>query len=149
MTKEILAHFQTSTSEFLEVAESIPSEKLHQVAVPGEWPASYVIHHLADSDAHFLVRFLNILSVDGPAIIPFDEASFPSALCYPGRSVGVSLTAIASSCAHAVDILSQLDEVSWNRTGFHAERGELSLSALLQLTTNHRLDHIDQLRKAI
>ena len=147
MTKAILSQFENGTAKFLEVARAIPVANLEVVPAPGEWPAAYVIHHLADSDAHFLVRFLNILSVDGPAIIPFDEDIFPTALRYPGRSVETSLQAIESSCAHAVDILGQLDEIDWNRTGFHQERGELSLSALLQLTTNHRLDHIDQLKK--
>ncbi len=102
---------------------------------------------MADSDAHFAVRFLNILSVDSPAIIPFDEEIFPKALHYPGRSVEVSIAAIENSCAHMVDILKQIASADWNRTGIHAERGKLTLSEILQLTTNHRVGHLDQLKQ--
>lgn len=147
MTKEILAEFQSATHEFCALAKSIPVEKLDVVPEPGEWPPSYVIHHLADSDAHFLVRFLNVLTTEKPAIIPFDEESFPEGLRYAGRSAPISIAAIEASCAQLVDILTQLDADSWNRTGIHAERGEMTLSAILQLTTNHRVAHLDQLKK--
>ncbi len=147
MTKEILAQFESATKEFCAVAKSLPVASVHTVPAPGEWSNAYVIHHLADSDAHFLVRFLNVLSVDKPAIVPFDEEVFPAALRYEGRSVSTSLAAIEASCSHLVDILKQLDGDDWSRTGIHAERGELTLSELLQLTTNHRVGHIDQLKK--
>jgi len=56
MTKEILAQFLAATAEFVATAESLSEEQLNRVPAPGEWSAAYVIHHLADSDAHFLVR---------------------------------------------------------------------------------------------
>ena len=147
MTQETLVQFESATKEFCSLAKSLPVSKIHQAPAPGEWSPVYVIHHLADSDAHFLVRFLNILSVEKPAIVPFDEAAFPSALRYEGRSVTISLAAIEASCAQLVDILRQVGESDWNRTGIHAESGELTLTEILQVTTNHRTGHIDQLKK--
>ena len=147
MTKEILARFESATHEFLNAARLVPAEKLEIAPDEGEWPPSYVIHHLADSDAQFLVRFINVLSMDRPAIVPFDESTFPGALDYPNRNIATSLTAIDSSCAHLVDILKNVNEAGWNRTGMHVERGELTLSALLELTTNHRIGHIDQISR--
>ena len=147
MTQEILVQFEAATKEFCTLAKSLPVSKIHQEPAPGEWSPAYVIHHLADSDAHFLVRFLNVLTVDSPAIVPFDEERFPAALRYEGRSVSKSLAAIEASCNQLVDILQQINESDWNRTGIHAERGELSMTEILQVTTNHRTSHIDQLKK--
>ena len=147
MTKEILQQFESTTKEFCSYARAISPNKVNTAPKEGEWSHAYVIHHMADSDAHFAVRFLNILSVDSPAIIPFDEEIFPKALHYPGRSVEVSIAAIENSCAHMVDILKQIASADWNRTGIHAERGKLTLSEILQLTTNHRVGHLDQLKQ--
>jgi len=147
MTKEILTRFESATHEFCALARSIPAAKLEVFPEPGEWPAAYVIHHLADTDAHFLVRFLNVLALDNPVIIAFDEESFPSAFHYEGRSTGISIAAIEASCAQLVDILRQLDTESWGRKGIHSENGEFTLSALLELSTSHRLAHLEQLRK--
>jgi len=149
MSKEILEKFDAATKEFCAVAKSVTITKLHQSPGEGEWSAAYVIHHLADSDAHFLVRFLNVLAVDRPAIVPFDEESFPLALAYENRSVATSLNSIDASRAHLVDILSHVDDAVWQRVGIHAERGELTLSAILQLTTDHRTGHIEQLQKLL
>ena len=149
MTQELLTQFQAATTEFVNVARALPDEKLNWVPAPGEWPATYVIHHLADADAQFLVRFLNVLSVDNPRIIPFDEAVFPSSLHYKGRDIATSLAAIVASCAQLVEILRQIDDSSWERTGVHEERGILTLSQLLQLTTNHRQEHTVHLKGLI
>lgn len=149
MTKELLTTFDSSTQEFCALAKSVNIFKLHAVPAPGEWSAAYVIHHLADSDAQFLVRFINVLTIDRPAIVPFDEDSFPGGLRYKDRSIAISLNAIEASRAQLVDILSQLDDEAWNRAGIHSERGELSLSTLLQFTTDHRVGHIEQLKGLI
>ena len=147
MTKEILEQFDSATREFCEVARAIPSERLHVAQSEGEWSPAYVIHHLADSDAHFLVRFLNVLSSENPTIVPFDEEAFPIALHYPGRTVETSIAAIEASRAHAVDILKEVPDADWNRVGVHSQRGEMTLTDLLVLTTNHRKEHIEQLKK--
>ena len=147
MTKEILEQFDSATREFCEVARAIPSERLHVAQSEGEWSPAYVIHHLADSDAHFLVRFLNVLSSENPTIVPFDEEAFPIALHYPGRTVETSLAAIEASRAHAVDFLKEVPDADWNRVGVHSQRGEMTLTDLLVLTTNHRKEHIEQLKK--
>ncbi len=146
MTQELLSQFQSATSEFVSTAKALPAEKLVWIPAPGEWPATYVIHHLADSDAHFLVRFLNVLSVDNPHIIPFDEEAFPSSLHYEGRNISTSLDAVEASAAQLVEILRQVDESTWSRTGLHKERGVLTLTQLLQLTINHRVEHTAHLK---
>ncbi len=147
MSKEILAQFESATREFVALAKSIPAEKLNFVSDPGEWSAGYVIHHVADCDAQFMVRFLNILCEENPAIVPFNEEIFPSRLRYDGRHIQVSLSAIESSTLQVVDILGQLGSEEWSRTGVHIERGFISLSDVLQTTTNHRAEHLDQIRQ--
>jgi uncharacterized damage-inducible protein DinB len=149
MSKEILAKFDAATQEFCTLAKSVNIYKLHAAPSEGEWSAAFVIHHLADSDSHFVVRFLNVLSEDSPQIVPFNEESFPKALRYESRSIAISLNAIEAARAHVVDLLSHIDDASWNRSGFHSERGEMTLTAILELTTKHRLDHIEQLHKLV
>jgi len=147
MSKELLEQFAAANREFCEYAKSIPAEKLHTPPAEGEWSPAFVIHHMADSDAHFLVRFLNVLSTDKPAIIPFDEEAFPTALGYTGRSVATSIAALEASCAQLVDIFANVSDDVWSRTGVHTVRGEMSATALLELTLGHRTGHLEQLKK--
>jgi len=147
MTQALLEQFEAATCDFVAAAKAIPEEELHHSPSSGEWSPAYVIHHLADSDAYFLTRFLNALSIENATIVPFDEEIFPTALRYAGRSVEVSIAAIEASIAHAIDILKQITDSEWVRTGVHPARGEMSLSDILALTLNHRTEHLDQLKK--
>ena len=147
MTQALLEQFEAATRDFVAAAKAIPEEELHHSPSSGEWSPAYVIHHLADSDAYFLTRFLNALSVENATIVPFDEEIFPTALRYAGRSVEVSIASIEATSAHAIDILKHIEDADWARTGVHPARGEMSLSDILALTLNHRTEHLDQLKK--
>jgi DinB superfamily len=147
MTKEILAQFDSTTKEFCALAKAIPFEKLHVAPAPGEWPPSYAIHHLADLDAQFATRFLNMLVAENPTIVSFDEESAPLALDYEHRNAAVSLALIEASAAFLVDVLNQVSPDAWSRTAVHPAKGKLSMSELLEVTTNHRISHLDQIRQ--
>ena len=147
MSKELLQQFATANLEFCAYAKSIPADKLHTAPAEGEWSPAYVIHHMADSDAHFAVRFLNILSTDNPAIVPFDEEAFPTTLGYAKRDVSTSIAAIEASSAYLVDLFNSVPDSVWSRTGVHAVRGEMTASALMELTLGHRTGHLEQLKK--
>jgi len=147
MSKELLQQFAAANREFCAYAKSIPADKLHVAPAEGEWSPAFVIHHMADSDAHFMVRFLNILSTDNPQIIPFDEEAFPTSLGYAGRDVAISIAALEASCAHLVDIFANVSDDVWSRAGVHTVRGEMTASALLELTLGHRTGHLEQLKK--
>ena len=146
MTKEILSRFDAATKEFCDLARAIPDEKLNLAPAPGEWPPAYAINHLADLDAQFTTRFLNMLVEDNPAIVSFDEERAPLALDYEHRDAMVSLALIESSAAFLVDLLNRVDDHAWNRTAVHPAKGKLTMSELLEVTTNHRVGHLDQIR---
>ena len=146
MTKAILAQFESATKEFSALARAVPLQKMNVSPAAGEWPPAYAIHHLADLDAQFATRFLNMLVSDNPAIVSFDEESAPDALDYAHRSAEVSIALIEASCAYLVDILNQVSPEAWNRTAIHPAKGKISMSELLEVTTNHRLGHLDQIR---
>jgi hypothetical protein len=43
--------------------------------------------------------------------------------------------------------LKQIGEDDWNRTGVYLEGGEMTLLEILQTTINHRLSHMDQIKR--
>ena len=95
---EILSKYHSSAISFVEEGKKISAEKLTR-AKDGEWSAAFVIHHIADAEIQFGVRYANALCEDNPAIVPFDEEKFPTGLQYGQRSVAVSLDSLAASHA--------------------------------------------------
>ncbi len=147
MSKVLLAEYAKNCTELLELARSIGAEDLVKPPTESQWSAAFVIHHMADVDARFATRFLQILTADKPAIVAFDAEIYPAPLNYTQRNASDSLLAIAGLQAVVTNILSLVSDSDWSRVGIHSEKGEVTLSDILTLTNNHIVAHTNQLRQ--
>ncbi len=143
--EELLQTYSENAQAFIAAARSIPAAKVNLIPAEGEWPAAYVIHHMADAELQFGVRYANTLAEDNPAIVPFDEAKFPIALHYEKRSVANSLAAFESAHNLNCEILRNASPEDWNRTSIHPEKGQVYLTSMVKLCGNHIGEHIAQL----
>jgi hypothetical protein len=144
---EILSTYHSSAISFVEEGKKISADVLNQ-AKDGEWSAAFVIHHIADAEIQFGVRYANALAEENPAIVPFDEEKFPTGLQYGKRSVATSLQSLAASHAMNYEILKNASDADWGRISTHPQRGAVTLLQLVTLSANHIEGHIDQLKKA-
>ncbi|KGA12659.1 hypothetical protein GM50_23815 [freshwater metagenome] len=144
---QILDKYHSSATSFVEEGAKISAESLSQ-SKDGEWSAAFVIHHIADAEIQFGVRYANALCEENPTIVPFDEEKFPTGLQYHNRSVAISLQSLAASHAMNYEILKNASEADWERVSTHPQRGAVTLLQLVTLSANHIEGHIDQLKNA-
>lgn len=145
---ELLKKYRSTSLAFIQAAGEIKPSSFF-VAKEGEWSPAFVIHHIADAELQFGVRYANALAEDNPPIIPFDEEKFPSALQYQNRSVEASLNAMTSLHAMNYEILKNASDSDWSRISSHPERGELTLFEVVSLGANHTESHIAQLKSSV
>ena len=144
---EILSKYHSSALTFIEEGRKISTEAVN-TSKDGEWSAAFIIHHIADAEIQFGVRYANALCEDNPTIVPFDEEKFPTGLQYYNRSVAVSLESLAASHAMNYEILKNASDADWGRISTHPQRGEVTLLQIVTLSAIHIAGHIDQLKKA-
>ena len=149
MSQELVNTYIANCADFEKVFRSIGANDLSRIAKEGEWSAAYVIHHMADADMHFATRFLHILTVDKPAIVPFDEDVYPVRLKYAARDAHDSLASIIGLHKVVANILKLVDDADWKRVGIHSEKGEITLADVLTLASNHTKSHVEQLLEII
>ena len=145
--QQLLEKYHASALTFVEEGKKISATALNQ-SKDGEWSAAFVIHHIADAEIQFGVRYANALCEDNPTIVPFDEEKFPTGLQYEKRSVDVSLQSLAASHAMNYEILKNASAADWDRVSTHPQRGAVTLLQLVTLSANHISGHIDQLKSA-
>jgi hypothetical protein len=145
--QQLLEKYHASAISFVEEGKRISADALNQ-SKDGEWSAAFVIHHIADAEIQFGVRYANALCEDNPTIVPFDEEKFPVGLQYGKRSVAVSLQSLAASHAMNYEILKNASDADWTRVSTHPDRGEVTLLQLVTLSANHIESHIAQLKNA-
>ena len=144
---EILSKYHSAATSFVEEGKKISAQSLTH-SKDGEWSAAFVIHHIADAEIQFGVRYANALAEENPTIVPFDEEKFPTGLQYEKRSVSVSLDSLAASHAMNHEILKNASDADWNRISTHPQRGPVTLLQLVTLSANHIESHIAQLKSA-
>ena len=145
--QQLLGKYHASAISFVEEGKRISADALNQ-SKDGEWSAAFVIHHIADAEIQFGVRYANALCEDNPTIVPFDEEKFPVGLQYGKRSAAVSLQSLAASHAMNYEILKNASDADWTRVSTHPDRGEVTLLQLVTLSAKHIESHIAQLKNA-
>ena len=149
MSKIILERYAKAGKDFLAAVNSAPSDQLAKSPAPGEWSASFVVHHMADAEAHFATRYLHILAETKPALALFDEDAYPEVLHYADRRVAASISVFTGLHAMVEDVLGNISDEQWARTGVHPEKSELTLSQVLEVAAGHLEGHLNQLREVL
>ena len=146
--QELLKTYSENAQTFILAARAIPADKVNLSPAEGEWSAAYVIHHMADAELQFGVRYANTLVEDNPPIVAFDEEKFPTALHYAKRSVRNSIAAFEGAHNLNYEILKNSAPEDWTRTSLHPEVGLVYLTSMVKLSGSHIGVHIEQLKAA-
>jgi len=70
--EELAAAYEAATREFLQIATSVPAEKL-DVNDGENWSSRQVIHHCADSETQSYARLRRLVAEPNPVIQGYDE----------------------------------------------------------------------------
>jgi len=149
MSAELLKEYKEATDNFVAAAKAVPADKLHKAPANDEWSPANIIHHLADTEAHFYIRYLKILTEDVPQTEFFDENVYPVRLKYEKRSVENSLRLLQSLRESFYNIMSNFTADEWERKGRNSDVGEYPIIALIKKSRTHIKDHLNQLNEAV
>ena len=149
MSNEVIAEFWDSGNRFIQIAKSVSSEKLHKSNQNDEWSPANIIHHIADAEAHFYVRYLRVLTENLPTTEFFDENVYPELLHYEKRDVNASIALIEGIRAASVSLFNNFKEEDWQRKGLTSDGNEFVLIALIKKARSHINDHANQLSSAL
>lgn len=127
--------------------EGATAADLDRRPAPGKWTAREIVHHLADSEMTSAIRLRRLIAEDNPVIVGYDQEQFARALKYD-RPIASSLAAFKAARETTTEILEQLTEAEWARTGMHSESGAYSVLTWLEIYAVHAHGHADQIRRA-
>ena len=114
----------------------------------GSWSAREVVHHLADSEMRSAIRLRRLLSEDNPTILGYDEAGYATIFRYAERAMEPSLAAFRAARSTTTQILRQLDDAAFARTGTHSESGPYGVEDWLRIYARHADEHAEQILNA-
>jgi hypothetical protein len=117
--------------------------------IPGEWTVAQNIHHLADAQMNLFIRLKLILLEDHPMLKPFEQDDWVKTIDSKDTNLADSLAIIRGVHNRAARLVESLTPAELERTGYHPERGVVSLESIIAYLGDHGWLHVDQITKTL
>src|SRR3954462_13229749 len=154
-----MLHYQTLIDQYVAGSDLVEravsgmnDEQLDARPMEGKWSTRQVICHLADFEPIYADRMKRVIAEQCPTFFGGDPDTFAAGLVYEHRSIGAEMNLLMATRQHVAAILRELKAEDFQRTGNHAEAGQMTLEDLLRNIGNHVPHHvrfIDDKRKAL
>ena len=95
------------------------------------------------------IRLKLILTEDNPTVRPYAQDLWAVTPEANGADLSTSLTLLRGLHQRWSDLFDALDDLQWQRVGFHPENGTITPEDLLQSYADHGEGHLDQMRRTL
>ncbi|MBZ5727487.1 MAG: DinB family protein [Acidobacteriia bacterium] len=143
----LLERYRRGPEVLATVLTGVFGEEEDFVPAPGKWSIRQIVAHLADAELVGAHRFRQLVAEDGPTLIAYDQDKWTNNLDYARRKPKQSLESFRRLRAENYDLLKELPEAAFERTGNHTERGRVTLGELLDGYAGHAESHARQLQE--
>ena len=110
------------------------------------WSVRQIVCHLSDSEVVAAMRFRQILAEDNPTLQWFDDMAWAEKLDYSKRKVSQGLETFRRMRADNHELLKDLPEAAFARTGTHTKDGVMTLRASVEWFAAHLEEHVMEMQ---
>lgn len=144
---ELLERFRRGPDLIAAVITGAAGAELDFVPAPKKWSIRQILAHLADSEIVCSDRFRRVIAEDNATLVGYDQNAWAARLNYKRRKTAHLLELFRHLRAENHELLRDLPEEVFERTGTHTERGTVSLQQLVEYDTEHHEKHAQQLQE--
>ncbi len=110
-----------------------------------KWSVRQIVCHLADAEAAAAMRLRQIIAEDNPTLPAWDQNAWAEKLDYEKRKISQALELFRVLRHSNFDVIKDLPESAFARTGTHTTRGKMSLLDFTRLIAEHAENHVKQI----
>jgi hypothetical protein len=143
----LLERYRRGPEVLAMVLTGVFGEEEDFVPAPGKWSPRQIIAHLADAELVGAHRMRQVIAENNPTLIAYDQDAWTRNLDYARRKPKQSLEAFRRIRAENYELLKELPESAFERTGNHTENGPMTLRLLLEGYAQHVESHARQLQQ--
>ena len=113
---------------------------------PEKWSVRQVVCHLADTQIVIAMRIRLILAEENPTLGAFDQEAWAKNLDYGKRKISQAIETFRRLRGEDYELMKDLPESAFERTGMHVERGLVTLGAIVEQQAVHLESHVKQIQ---
>ena len=142
---ELLERFRRGPEVVAVATTGVAGSQLDFTLAPGKWSIRQIVCHLADAELVGAVRLRRVIAEDNPILQAYDQDAWTAQLHYDKRRFSPALESFRRTRAENYELLKNLPEPAFQRTGRHTEDGPLTLLDLLRIYAEHAENHARQI----
>jgi DinB superfamily len=142
-----LERFRRGAELLATVLTGAAGEEVDYSRAPGKWSIRQIMAHLADAELVCAHRFRLVIAEENPTLTWFDQDAWAKNLDYARRKPTQSLDTFRRLRAENYELLKDLPEATFDRTGNHTQDGPCTLRSLLSTYADHAEGHARQLQE--
>jgi uncharacterized damage-inducible protein DinB len=108
----------------------------------GKWSVRQIVCHLADYE-----MIAGILAEENPSLPWANQDLWAAKLDYSKRKISQALETFRRVRVDNYELLKDLPEEAFNRTGNHSRRGTVTLRDMLRIMAEHPEKHVGQIQR--
>jgi DinB superfamily len=128
------------------VLTGVFGEEENFTPAPEKWNIRQIVAHLADAELVYAHRFRQVIAENNPTLVAFDQNAWAHNLDYDRRKPKTSLEMFRRIRLENHELLKELPEMAFARTGNHTERGTVTLRSMVETAADHAESHARQLQ---
>jgi hypothetical protein len=140
MSKQSIDRYTAGATIPAQWIRGLTREDLNAHPVPDTWSVQQLVQHVLDSDLVASHRMKRIIAEDNPLLISYDETAFAQRLGYENLDPALACDLFRLNRELTAQILRQLPESAFARSGVHNQYGKVTLLHNLETYIKH-LEH--------
>jgi hypothetical protein len=146
--KDLLERFRRGAELVAVVSTGSAGAEWDFVPAPGKWSLRQIMCHLADSEMIGRYRLASVIAEDNPTLMWYDQDAWAVNLDHSRRKFSHALEMFRRVRNDNYELLKDLPEETFSRTGTHSKEGVMSLKDLLRMYAEHAEGHARQIKEA-
>ena len=143
---EIIEALRLLPERVSEEVKGLSEEELRFRPGEGQWSLKEVIGHLRDFAEIDHDRLCRMITQERPFLPGYDQEGLVRERNYQEADLQAVLDELASFRRKTVQVLTELVDASWTRTGRHQERGIFSIRQHVERLVRHEAMHLEHIR---
>jgi hypothetical protein len=145
--REPLTVAAATPAKIVSLIRGLTPRQLARRPAPGKWSIQEIISHLADTEMVMNCRTRWIAFEDRPTLVPFDQEKWAAGRAREKEPLAETLERFRLLRRSQVRLFRQASKTDFRRTGFHPERGVVTLRVQLETLAGHDLNHLAQIQR--
>ena len=142
-----LAVAAATPARLVSLIRGLTARQLAKRPAPRKWSIKEIVSHLTDTEMVMCCRARWIAFEDHPTLVPFDQEKWAAGRAREEETLAETLARFRLLRRSQVGLFRRASPKDFRRTGFHPERGTVTLRVQLETLAGHDLNHLEQIRR--